>query len=79
MFAFTFPLILKTHIDNPNYDNLDGCYDWAKETLNVHRHDKRPVIYTLEQFENAKTHDDLWNAAQIQLNREGKMHVSLKA
>lgn len=65
-----------SNIDNPNYDNVDGCYDWAKETLNAHRNDKRPYIYTLEQLENARTHDDLWNAAQIQLNREGKMHVS---
>jgi hypothetical protein len=33
-------------------------------------------MYTLEELENARTHDDLWNAAQIQMTRDGKMHVS---
>ncbi len=36
--------------------------------------DKRQYVYSLEQFENAKTHDPLWNAAQIQMIKEGKMH-----
>ncbi len=31
----------------PNYDSIDACYDWAKETLNKHRHDKRDPTYTL--------------------------------
>ena len=65
------------HIDNPHYDSLEGCYDWAKETLKAHSADKREVVYTREEFENAMTHDDLWNAAQIQMTREGKMHVSM--
>ncbi|XP_054739139.1 deoxyribodipyrimidine photo-lyase-like isoform X2 [Anastrepha obliqua] len=30
------------------------------------------------EFEQAHTHDDLWNAAQIQLVREGKMHSFLR-
>lgn len=63
-------------VDNPNYDSLDGCYEWAKETLHKHRNDPRPVLYTQEQLEKALTHDDLWNAAQIQMIKEGKMHVS---
>ncbi len=63
-------------IDNENYDNINGAYDWAKETLNVHRSDKRQFLYSREQLERAETHDDLWNAAQIQMTKEGKMHVS---
>ena len=59
---------------NPNYDNFAGFKDWAKKTLNEHRADKRDYLYTYEQFERAETHDDLWNAAQIQMLREGKMH-----
>jgi deoxyribodipyrimidine photo-lyase len=31
-------------------------------------------VYTREQFEESKTHDELWNAAQRQLVLEGKMH-----
>ena len=33
-------------------------------------------IYKLsrEQFEKAKTHDELWNAAQLQIVHLGKMH-----
>ncbi|KAJ8932189.1 hypothetical protein NQ314_014852 [Rhamnusium bicolor] len=36
--------------------------------------DKRTWIYTREQLENAKTHDEMWNAAQLQAVREGKIH-----
>ncbi len=59
---------------NKNYDNFDGIPSWAKDTLNQHRNDKREYTYSLEEFENAETHDDLWNAAQIQMMFEGYMH-----
>jgi deoxyribodipyrimidine photo-lyase len=59
---------------NKNYDNWNGVPDWAKQSLNDHRKDKREYLYTCEEFENAKTHDILWNCAQIQMKREGKMH-----
>lgn len=65
------------YLDNPHYDSLEGCYEWAKETLNIHRNDPRPVVYTRDQLEKGETHDDLWNAAQIQVVKEGKMHVSV--
>lgn len=51
-----------------------GCPSWAQKTLNEHRKDKRKWIYSLEEFEQAKTHDDIWNSAQIQLVKDGKMH-----
>nr|XP_042907496.1 deoxyribodipyrimidine photo-lyase isoform X1 [Parasteatoda tepidariorum]XP_042907539.1 deoxyribodipyrimidine photo-lyase isoform X2 [Parasteatoda tepidariorum] len=63
---------------NKKYDQVDGAYDWAKKTLKDHSKDKREYIYTKEQFENAKTHDLLWNAAQRQLKKEGKMHGFLR-
>ncbi|KAL1123379.1 hypothetical protein AAG570_002462 [Ranatra chinensis] len=63
---------------NKNYDNIDGAYDWAKKTLNDHKKDKRQYIYTKEELEKSKTHDDLWNSAQIQLFKEGKMHGFLR-
>jgi deoxyribodipyrimidine photo-lyase len=59
---------------NTNYDNFNGFHDWAKTSLNEHRHDKREYLYKLEEFETAKTHDDLWNAAQLEMVRTGKMH-----
>ena len=36
--------------------------------------DERPAIYTLEQFEQAETHDELWNAAQREIVETGVMH-----
>lgn len=36
--------------------------------------DKRIWVYTREQLEKGETHDVMWNAAQIQAVREGKMH-----
>lgn len=59
---------------NDNYDKLSGAPQWAQDSLNKHRSDKREYVYTREQFEKAQTHDNLWNAAQIQLRDEGKMH-----
>lgn len=59
---------------NKNYDSFDGFHSWAKESLNLHRNDKRDFLYDLETFEFAKTHDDLWNAAQLEMVLTGKMH-----
>ena len=59
---------------NKNYDSFEGFHTWAKESLNQHRKDKRDFVYNLELFELAKTHDDLWNAAQIEMLSTGKMH-----
>jgi deoxyribodipyrimidine photo-lyase len=63
---------------NKNYDNFNGLADWAKKTLNDHRKDKREYIYTRKELDDAHTHDDLWNSAQIQLKKEGKMHGFLR-
>ena len=59
---------------NKNYDTFQGFHEWAQKTLNEHRKDKREYLYELEQFENAQTHDDLWNAAQVEMVTTGKMH-----
>ena len=57
-----------------NYDHFDGFHDWAKKTLNEHRNDEREYIYSFEQFDAGDTHDDLWNAAQNEMKKKGKMH-----
>ena len=57
-----------------DYDQFSSLPEWAQKTLMDHAHDERPYIYSLEQFESASTHDPLWNAAQTQLLREGRIH-----
>ncbi|XP_023171500.1 deoxyribodipyrimidine photo-lyase-like isoform X1 [Drosophila hydei] len=63
---------------NEHYDNLKGLHSWAYETLQTHRKDKRSPCYTLEELEQSRTYDDLWNSAQLQLVKEGKMHGFLR-
>ncbi|SHK48130.1 deoxyribodipyrimidine photo-lyase [Thermocrinis minervae] len=63
---------------NKNYDSFEGFPQWAKESLNKHRKDIRKYVYSLEEFEEAKTHDKLWNACQMQMVRFGKMHGYLR-
>lgn len=78
--AFLEELIVRRELSdnfcyfNTKYDSFEGFHDWAKTTLNAHRKDKREYIYSLRQFEKAATHDELWNAAQMQMTRTGKMH-----
>jgi deoxyribodipyrimidine photo-lyase len=61
-----------------DYDRYDSLPDWARRTLAAHARDRREHVYTLEQFEAAATHDPLWNAAQRQLVREGRIHNYLR-
>lgn len=61
-----------------DYDKLTGAAGWAQETLEVHSSDPRAYLYSLEELEKSKTHDDLWNAAQLQVVTEGKMHGFLR-
>lgn len=59
---------------NDVYAKVEGFADWAKKELDKARTDTREYIYTKEQFENSQTHDEVWNAAQNQLLKHGKMH-----
>ncbi len=61
-----------------NYDRFESLPSWAQKTLDEHSTDKRPTTYEFEQFEQGKTHDPLWNAAQMQLVREGRIHNYLR-
>lgn len=63
---------------NSNYDTSAGFPDWAKKDMELHRGDKRPYLYSLEELEKAQTHDPLWNAAQRELLTTGKMHGYLR-
>ncbi|MBP9698853.1 MAG: deoxyribodipyrimidine photo-lyase, partial [Elusimicrobia bacterium] len=63
---------------NPGYDSFDGFPAWAQKSLNAHRQDKRPFLYQRAEFEKAATHDPLWNAAQTEMVKRGKMHGYLR-
>jgi len=52
--------------------------EWALATLTKHTKDRREFLYTLEQFEKADTHDELWNAAQRELVATGRIHNYLR-
>lgn len=61
-----------------DYNRYGSLPDWALATLAGHKADKRPYLYSLEAFEKAKTHNPLWNAAQMQLLTEGRIHNYLR-
>jgi deoxyribodipyrimidine photo-lyase len=63
---------------NPRYDSFEAFPPWAKTTLNDHRSDAREYTYSLGEFEEARTHDELWNAAQMEMVASGKMHGYLR-
>ena len=82
--AFLEELIIRKELSdnfcnyNENYDCFEGFPNWAKETLNQHRKDEREFIYSLEEFEKGKTHEGLWNAAQMEMVNSGKMHSYMR-
>ncbi|MDD5171287.1 MAG: deoxyribodipyrimidine photo-lyase [Syntrophales bacterium] len=78
--AFIEELIVRRELSdnfclyNQDYDTVQAFPAWAQATLNRHRSDVRARQYALPQFTAAKTHDDLWNAAQMEMVRTGRMH-----
>lgn len=58
----------------PDYDHCSAFPAWAQQSHAKHAQDTREYVYTRTEFERAQTHDPLWNAAQLQMVREGKMH-----
>jgi deoxyribodipyrimidine photo-lyase len=63
---------------NTYYDSFNGFPNWAKETLRIHEKDRHEYLYTLKEMQMAQTHDDLWNAAQLEMVCRGKMHGYLR-
>ena len=58
----------------PEYDSYRCLPNWAQKTLKDHKKDKRERVYSRRQLENAKTHDDYWNAAMREMKSTGFMH-----
>jgi deoxyribodipyrimidine photo-lyase len=61
-----------------DFERYESLPDWARATLGKHESDPRPHTYSHDRFEAAATHDELWNAAQGQLRREGRIHNYLR-
>ncbi|MEZ6124687.1 MAG: deoxyribodipyrimidine photolyase [Planctomycetaceae bacterium] len=64
--------------NDPSYHQYESLPEFARVSLEEHADDPRPVIYTPDQLRNAETHDEIWNAAQVQLLTEGRMHNYLR-
>ena len=61
-----------------DYDRFESLPDWARKSLAEHADDERPTVYTKDELAAGATHDELWNAAQRQLVREGVIHNYLR-
>ncbi len=59
--------------NNSAYDSFNGLPSWAKTTLLRHAKDPREYIYKRDELEQAQTHDQFWNAAQLEMMQTGKM------
>lgn len=82
--AFLEELIVRKELaDNfclytKNFKDFSGIPNWAKSSLDNHKTDIRPYIYSKNEFETSNTHDILWNATQNQLIKEGTIHGYLR-
>ena len=78
--AFLEELIVRRELSdnfclyNPHYDSPEGFHNWAQKTIKAHQKDEREYLYQRDVLEKAETHDPLWNAAQTEMVRYGKMH-----
>lgn len=60
------------------FRDFSAIPDWARNSLENHKFDIRTYIYSYDEFESARTHDILWNAAQNQLKNDGVIHGYLR-
>lgn len=65
-----------------NYVTYQKGYDcfetmtepWAYQTMEMHQHDFHPYRYSIDDLEQAKTHDPYFNAAMKEMSFTGYMH-----
>ncbi|MBP7778055.1 MAG: deoxyribodipyrimidine photolyase [Acidobacteria bacterium] len=62
----------------PDFDDYASLPSWAQATLARHASDPREPVYSHDALDAADTHDPIWNAAQRQLRREGRLHNYLR-
>lgn len=64
---------------NPGYDQYDSAVpDWAKKSLDLHRHDTREYVYSADELDCGRTHDPYWNAMQTEMRLTGYLHGYLR-
>jgi deoxyribodipyrimidine photo-lyase len=61
-----------------DHDAYESLPDWARATLEEHAHDARAPLYDERALDEARTHDELWNAAQNELRAAGAIHGYLR-
>ncbi len=59
---------------NPRHRTLDAVPPWARKELDDHGADPRPALYDDATLDQARTDNDLWNACQRSLLRDGEIH-----
>jgi deoxyribodipyrimidine photo-lyase len=62
----------------PDHREYESLPPWALRTLADHASDPRPWRYDLAAFDAGRTHDALWNAAQTELRRDGRIQGYLR-
>jgi photolyase PhrII len=63
---------------NSKHRTLEAVPQWARQELADHVEDPRPAIYSATTLEKGETHDELWNACQRSLTRDGEIHNYLR-
>jgi photolyase PhrII len=63
---------------DPRHRTVEAIPGWAREELRKGEADPRPVLYTDDELEHARTHEPLWNAAQRAYLVDGWMHNALR-
>jgi deoxyribodipyrimidine photo-lyase len=59
----------------PKYMEFDSMTEpWAYLTMDEHKDDFKPHVYSLNELIEAKTHDIYWNAAMQEMIKTGYMH-----
>jgi deoxyribodipyrimidine photo-lyase len=61
----------------PEHDRYTSLPAWARATLEKHARDDRDLL-PLDALEEGRSYDELWNATQGQLRREGRIHNYLR-
>lgn len=62
----------------PEHDTYASLPEWARATLDRHRRDRRPELFSRDALEAGATYDALWNATQGQLRTDGRIHNYLR-
>ncbi len=78
--AFLEELIVRRELSDNFclHEERQGSFEalpaWAQRTLDRHRGDPRPALYSREELERGLTQDPLWDAAQHELVAHGRIH-----